>query len=245
MSDLERRLRDALHGAAEQPPSGLMEAVRRRHRRFQIRAGASVAAVIAALAIASPAVAGALSHHDAGESGPVPAAGRTSHPTVYSSHHPHPSAAPGTVLVGCGDLPNSGNIGSKAVPGRPDRGLPLRFLPGGHSSGRLRLYVAIAVLKGLHPGTQVVVRVPSAYRGDLRFLYANSLLPGTKYTMRSGAAGVTFVACSTSQETVPMPGVTDYYGAYLVRGARCVPVHVWVAGRLAPAVIRLGACQGH
>lgn len=241
MSDLERRLRDALHGASEQPPSGLMDAVRRRHRRFQIRAGVSAAAVIAAVAIASPAVAGALSHHHAG---PIPAAGRASHPTAHSSH-PHPSAAPGTVLVGCGDLPNSGNIGSKAVPGRSDGALPLSFLPGGHSSGRLRLYVAIAVLKGLHPGTQVVVRVPSAYRSDLRFLYADSLMPGTKYTMRSGEAGVTFVACSTSQETVPVPGVTDYYGAYLVRGARCVPVKVWTPGRTNPAVIRLGACQGH
>jgi hypothetical protein len=41
---------------------------------------------------------------------------------------------------------------------------------------------------------------------------------------------------------VPMPGVTDYYGSYLVRGTRCVPVHVWVAGRRVPAVIRLGDC---
>jgi hypothetical protein len=243
MSDLERRLRDALHGVAEQPPSGLLEAVRRRHRRYQIRTGASVAAVIAAVAIASPNVAGALTHHGPGGDGQAPAAGRTSHPTVRSSH-PRPQAAPGTVLVGCGSGPNAGRLARLSQYHTRGRALPLSFLDGGHSSGRIRLYVAIAVLRGMRPGSTVVVRVPRAYRSDLRFLYADSLAPGTKYTMHSGEAGVTFAACSPSQETVHA-AYTDYYGGYLVLGARCVPVNIWAPGRKIPAVIRLGACQGH
>jgi hypothetical protein len=237
MGDLERRLRDALHSATEQPPSGLMEAVRRRHRRYQIRTGAGAAAVIAAIAIATPPIAVALhSGSTGGRHGIEPRAAQTSGPPARS----RVTAAPGTVLVGCRDLPNAGSIGHRNLNG--SRRMPLTFLPGGHSSGRIRLYVAIAVLKGVRPGFAVVLRVPPAYRGDLRFLYADSLAPGTKYTMHSGEAGVTFAACRPGQETDPDPGVTDYYGGYLVLGARCVPVDVWAPGRPHPAVIRLGAC---
>jgi hypothetical protein len=243
MSDLERRLRDAMKGAAEQPPSGLMEAVRRRHRRYQIRTGAGAAAVIAAVAIAAPPVAGALRSGDSGGHGHGPVAGHTSH-TIAPSPRPHASAAPGTALVGCGSGPNAGQLSRLAHYRASGQPLPLRFLDGGHSSGRIRLYVAIAVLKGLRPGMAVVVTVPRADRGDLRFLYADSLTPGTRYTMHSGEAGVTFVACSPSQETFPSPGMTDYYGAYIVRGTRCVPVNVRIPAWRKAGVIRLGACQG-
>lgn len=243
MSDLERRLRDALHAAEQPPPAGLLDAVRRRHRQHKIRAGAGMAAVVAAVAIAVPPVAGALRSGGSGGHGKGPVAGRTTH-AIAPSPSPHASAAPGTALVGCGSGPNSGQLARLSTYHSSGRPLPLRFLDGGHSSGRIRLYVAIAVLKGLRPGTAVVVTVPRAYRGDLRFLYADSLMPGTKYTMRSGEAGVTFVACSTSQETFPSPGMTDYYGAYIVRGTRCVPVTVKIPARRQAGVIRLGACQG-
>jgi hypothetical protein len=121
------------------------------------------------------------------------------------------------------------------------------FLDGGHSSGPIRLYVAIVVVAGLKPGSVVVVRVAPGSCGDLRFLYGpmDSLNPGTRYTMRSGEAGVTFVACSPDQQIVRSSRYTDYYGGYLVRGARCVPVLVFVPGRARPFHIGLGACPGH
>lgn len=51
MSDLQERLRDAITASVEgaQPSSGLMAAVRRRHRRWLLRVSAAAAAVVAAV----------------------------------------------------------------------------------------------------------------------------------------------------------------------------------------------------
>jgi hypothetical protein len=242
MTDLERRLRAALHAAVEEPPPGLMEAVLRRHRRHRVRLGASLVAVLTAAAVAAPPVAGAL--RGGGVHGPaMTPAGH--HLRAPGPAHRHVTAAAGTVLDGCHGSPNAGNIGRVGrLPG--PAALPLHFLDGGHSSGPLRLYVAIAVLTELRPGSVAIVRVPAAYRRDLRFLYGpgDSLNPGTRYTMRSGEAGVTFEACRAAQQIVRSGTITDYYGGYLVRGARCVPVRVWVPGREHPVTIKLGACAG-
>ncbi|HUZ52061.1 MAG TPA: hypothetical protein VMU94_05985 [Streptosporangiaceae bacterium] len=156
-----------------------------------------------------------------------------------------PVAAAGTVLSGCGGA-NLGALGRnwQALP--YVKAGPLWFLADGHSSGPVRLYVAVAVLDGLRPGSVVVARVAPAGRPYLRFLYgpSDSLNPGTRYTARSGEPGVTFVACPQSQQIVPSPRITDYYGGYLVKGARCVPVRVWVPGRAGPILIHLGSCPG-
>lgn len=234
MSELERRLRAALHAASEQPPPGLMEAVLRRHRRHRIRVGASLVAVVAAVAVAVPPLAGALrgTQRVPVAMRPVPAQG---------SHGVRPHAAPGTVLSGCAGA-NPGAVGVLKPAGPAV--LPLRFMPGGHSSGHIRLYVAIVVLRHVPPGAVVVVRVPAAHSSDLRFLYgpADGLEPGTRYTMHSGEAGVTFEACRT-QPSAKGP-LTDYYGGYLVRGRRCVPVRVWVPSTRQHGTVRLGACPG-
>ena len=104
----------------------------------------------------------------------------------------------------------------------------------------------IVVITGVRPGSASVVRVAPAGRADLRFLFGpnDSLNPGTRYTMRSGEAGVTFFACqpgSGAGGTVPY---TDYYGGMLVAGQRCVPVEVWPPGAARPVTVRLGACPG-
>jgi hypothetical protein len=237
MNDFERRLRDALRAASEQPPPGLMDAVMRRHKRHQFRLGASLVAVAAAVAVAVSPVTNALrSGSPGGPAGPRrPASSRV---------HPGRSlAAAGTVLSGCAAA-NSGSVGAdwRSRPGTAHAG-PLWFLDGGHSKGRLRLYVAVVVLQGqLKPGSVVVVKVAPAGQRYLRFLYgpADSLSSAATYTMRSGESGVTFQACA------PMPpGITDYYGGFLIDGARCVPAQVWLPGRARPALIRLGACAGY
>lgn len=247
MTDLERRLRAALHGASEQAPPGLMEAVLRRHKRHRIRVGASVLAVCVAAALAMPPLAGALG---SGGGGGAPAmSGRgTPGPALPS---PRPVAAPGTVLSGCANS-NLGALGSdwKAYPSTKVG--PIWFLAGSTAAGQrlgggLSLHVAIVVLDGLRSGSVVVVRVAPSSRGDLRFLYGpmDSLNPGTRYTLRSGEAGVTFVACSPDQQIVRSSRYTDYYGGFLVRGTRCVPVRVWVPDRAHPLTVRLGVCPGH
>ncbi len=248
MSELERRLRDALHGTAEPPPAGLLPAVLRRHRRHQVRLGASLVAVVAAAAIAVPSIAGALRPGGGGHgNGPGPAAG---HLRTTAPPHRHPAAALGTVLAGCAGS-NIGQLGRNwkspaAIHAGPLWVLP-ETLPGGSRvSGRpgpdaIRLYVAIVLLDGVRPGSVVVIRTHSH---DLRFLYSrhDSLSPGVQYSMRSGESGVTFVSCTPGQQTFRAP-YTDYYGAYLVRGKRCVRASAGIPGRPHPVPIRLGDCQ--
>jgi len=244
MSDFERRLRDALHGAAESAPPGLLAAVMRRHRRRKLRVGAVVLAVATAAALAVPPVSAALRGTGRG-AGPPPAA-----PPSRASR---PVTAPRMVLAGCDDA-NIGAIGAHWRSGATHAAGPLWFIDGGHSPGRaqsgsIRLYVAIAVLDGLKPGSVVVLRVAPGWQQDLRFLYGSSdmMTPRTQHLPRlagHGELGVTLRACSPAEQTVPSRHYTDYYGGYLIRGARCVPVRAWLPGRTHPVTIRLGACAG-
>jgi len=242
MTEFERRLRAALHDVAEPVPAGLLEAIVRRHRQHRLRMGAGVLAAVTAATLAVPSVTAMLRTEST-----HPPAGRTA-----ESPSRWPGAAAGTVLSGC----SGANIGSV---GRHWRSVaqheigPVWLIDGGHSaagrrssgqpSSAIQLYVAIVVVSGVRPGSVVVLRVPAAHRHDLRFLYGpkDYLSPGRRYTMRSGEKGVTFEECRPDQGVVRSPA-TNYYGGYLVRGARCVPVQVWVHGRGHPATIRLGAC---
>jgi hypothetical protein len=228
MDDLERDLRAAMHAAAEPPPAGLLAAVRRRHRRHRRRVGAGCVLAVAALALAAPPVTHALR-------GAAP--GRP--PVAPAIAAPTPTAAPGTVLSGCGSA-IIGQLGSHWRTGGREAG-PLWFLSGGHSRGRLQVYVLITVITGVRPGAAVVVRVAPEGRPYLRFLFGpqDSLQAGTPYTMGSGEAGVTFTACAAGSGLY-----TDYYGGMLVAGQRCVPVDVWPPGTARPITVRLGACAG-
>lgn len=99
----------------------------------------------------------------------------------------------------------------------------------------------ITVITAVRPGSVVLVRVAPAGRPYLRFLFGpqDSLNAGTRYTMSSGEAGVTFAVCP------PGAGLyADYYGGVLVRDQRCVPVDVWLPGAARPIKVRLGACAG-
>ncbi|HYS32370.1 MAG TPA: hypothetical protein VEM58_08925 [Streptosporangiaceae bacterium] len=248
MTDMERRLRAALRAATEPAPPGLLDAVLRRHRRHRMRVGASLVAVLAVAVLAVSSLTGGLHGglHDGTRGG-------VGSPVLSSPSRParQPVAAPGTVLSGCGGGANAGALGRHWKSFPLTRVGPLLFLNGGRRDGAVRrntisLYVAIAVLDKVTPGSVVVVRVAPGWRRDLRFLYGprDSLNPGTRYTMRSGESGVTFVACRPDQEFFPSHKITDYYGGFLVRGPRCVPVHVRVPGRARRLTVHLGACPG-
>lgn len=60
MDDLECRLRAAMSAATSRPPEGLIDGIRRRHRRHLVRVAAGLAAVIATLALVAPPAAHAL-----------------------------------------------------------------------------------------------------------------------------------------------------------------------------------------
>jgi hypothetical protein len=231
MSDIEERLRAAMLAAAEPPPPGLMHGVRRKHRRRLRRVTAAWVSGLGALAVAGPAVTSSLL--DGAGSG-APAA---------------PVAAPGTVLSGC----------TIANPGEEDmaswrnglRAGPVSFLQQVSAPARLEspanygphLYAAVVILAGLTAETTVVVRPAPGARASIRFLYGpGDSLSQPTYTMRSGEAGVTFVACPAGTGS-PHQKVTDYWGGYLIPGRRCVPIDVWAQGRARPYATRVGDCQ--
>jgi hypothetical protein len=121
MDDFERRLADAMSATASPPPTGLMEGIRRRHRRHLIRVVAGFAAVIAALALAAPPAAHALR---SAEHVPGPAVGGLSTASPCPSNipgffgcsryvGPGASASPQTCPVFCGPPASS----AKAAPG--------------------------------------------------------------------------------------------------------------------------------
>lgn len=249
MTDIESRLRAAMQTMLTEPrPTGTLAGVRRRHRRHLARVAAACTAALLAIAAGAQPAANALRSTAANT-----APGRSGH------HRPAPpkpasvpSAAPGTVLSGC-SMANPG-------PALPDfqrgavRAGPLYFTPGdaavsrkaraGQVAGPPKLYVVVVVISGLSPGKTVAVTAAPAYRRYIRFLFGpnDSLNPGTTYTMASGEAGVTFVACS--RETgYTNQSVTDYYGGFLISGNRCVPVDVRLARRPGPIIARLGACR--
>ena len=241
MDDLERELRSALRSVTEPPPAGLLQAVLRRHRRRRRRVGAGCVAAVAAVALVTPAVTQALRPARSGPA-PGPSTGSQSVPAPW----PTVTAAPGTVFTGCGTDDPGGGLGSRWRTGAVQAG-PLWFLNGGHSDGRLRLYVVIAVITGTRPGSAVVVRVAPPGRPYLRFLFGprDSLSAGTRYSLRSGEAGVTFQACDAPQGFADLSyPYTYYYGGMLLAGRRCVPVNVWPPGAASPLSVRLGSCPG-
>ena len=127
MSDLlERRLRDAMIWAAEPPPPGLIEGVRRRRQRHLRRATVSCVAVAAAIALAIVPVAHALRAGLPERPGHVRQA-RARALALGAG----PTAAPGTVLAGC-DNANVGQAASGSLPpnwrGRAAQGQPA-FVP--------------------------------------------------------------------------------------------------------------------
>jgi hypothetical protein len=244
MTDLERRLREALHSVSHQAPPGLAEAVARRHRRHRTRLAAGTLAVVAAAALAAPALASALS----ARSGHVATHGSSTRPHQRAAGHRAAPlrAAPGTVLSGCNGSADGGQVGPNWRANVIGGTGPIWFNNGGHSRGPIRLYVSVVVLT-VRPGSAIIVRVAPAGRPYLRFLYGprDSMNPGTRYSMRSGESGVTFAGCNLGPGAGGPAGVTNYYGGFLVKGARCVPVQAWIPGRARPVLFHLGACARH
>lgn len=254
MTDFDDQLRAAMASADEPPPAGLIDGIRRRHRPHISRASVACLAVLAAIVIGIPPVTHGLqsvSRQSSRDSASAGQSAGSSSPGPMQASGAAPAAAPGTVLAGC-DRANVGQAASSNLPRYWRRAGtaagPFRFLePGGSGSvGRkLVLHVTAVVITGVKPGSAVVVRVAPAGRQYLRFLYgpADSLDAGTTYTMASEESGVTFVMCPLDGNLASAEPITDYYGGWLVDGARCVPVDVFLPGRANPIRISLGACH--
>jgi hypothetical protein len=234
MSEIERRLRAAMHAAVDDltPPAGLLEQVRARRRRRRAATGA--AALVAVGALAVPPV--ALAVHGRGA-----AAGGPGAPSV-SAPAPVARAAPGTVLDACASAIGE-NLGldwrRQSVHVGPLWFIGLRQQSAtyyGHST------VAIGGLAvAVQNNTKAWVTVAGAARGYFRFLFRQSdFTAGVNghYTVADGEAGVTFVGCPAGQSWAVPAGITLYGGYYLIAGSpRQVALDIWTPAKRKPTRI--------
>jgi hypothetical protein len=269
VTDIESRLRAAMRSVADQPPAGLLDGVRRRHRRHLERVTVGCAAAVLAVAVGAQPVAHALrgpGEHGGGSPSagqlngysivvglgrPTPALRIITGPMAAAPPAPGANAGGHVVRASCADA-NPGSVGASwARHATRLAGQTLWLISygigrdsGGRASGP-NLYPAVLVIAGVRPGATVTVKVAAGAQGQLRFLYGpdESAGPASRLTMHSGTDGVALVACRSGAGPAPEPrDVTVYNGAYLVRGDICVPVHVWLPGRKRPVTTTLGRC---
>ena len=232
MTEMERRLRAAMHAAVadEQPPANLLQRIRARRKRHRATVAVACVAVVAAGALlmspAGSALRGGLA------------------PARPSASVPAPRAARGTVLESCSrqiDVLNG-----------PDRGQSIRVGP--------LLLVGLRQDVGIQPdrgygigGLEVAIRdnawarvsVANGARLYFRFLFGRSdFVDGVngRYTIKDGEPGVTFAGCSADAAGNSPPGYTLYGGYFLVsKPPRCVSLEVWTTASDRPARVTFAA----
>jgi hypothetical protein len=226
MTDFERRLRDAMAAAAEPPPAGLMDGVRRRHRRHLWRVGAASLAAIAVAGIAVPVGAREVS------GGPPPAAGRPAAASPTARPTARPTAAPGTVLRDC-QSSNGGTVSANWQESSVHAGpVWFIFMRPKHAGQRLTSgpVTASAMVIAITNGHMAVVTAAPATKGRYRFLstFNND---GRPYTMAEGEAGLTLVGCpagpaGTGIPNSYAPGLTMFWEGYITDIRGCIPLEV-------------------
>ena len=238
MTDFEARLRAAMESsvAGEQPPPGLAELVRRRHRRHTARvAVVAIAVVLAAAAAVSPARSALL--------------GRGTTPVMSPS-----SASPGASRAaaaghgqyyGCG----SQTLGALGPHWRQEatHAGPIWFINNGiapdfrfrNLDGTLK---AVPLIVMVQDNTTAWVQPQAGEGRYFRFL------PGfnttNEYALRDGQAEATFVSCS-DRAAMYGSGFTEYYIGIIVAGPRCIPIDVRTPDARSPAraVLQFGRCD--
>lgn len=241
MTEFERRLRAAMAAAAEPPPAGLLDAIRRRHRRHVRRVGAACLGAVAAVAIAVPLVAHGVRTGPAGR-------GPASHPSALP--RPPAAAQPGAVRRDCGSS-NAGTLGRNwkaySVHAGPVWFIYVRSNRTGSSRSRLTIgkptgsAMVIAVRNGR---TATVTDAPAA-AGRFRFL-ADFNGGGKPYTMTEGAPSLTMSGCPAGPAGTHIPasyapGLTMFWQGYVTDLRGCVPLEVRPSGAAEQATVTVPA----
>jgi hypothetical protein len=245
MTDFERRLRAAMAAAAEPPPAGLLDGIRRRHRRHVRRVGAACFAAVAAVGIAAPLVTRGIL---AGPAGAGPAV--ITSPALPTST---PTAAPGTVLRDC-QSNNNGTLGSNwkahSVHAGPVWFIYARLKAGASSSQRLAVgkLTASAMVIAVSNGRTAVVTDAPAAGGRFRFL-ASFNSGGNPYTLAEGAPGLTLVGCPAGPAGTDIPesyapGLTMFWEGYVTDLRGCIPLEVRTSPASQPIRVILSAANG-
>jgi len=234
MSDLERRLTAALHETFDDalPPPRLLDLIMRRHRRHRLRrnmAGVAAAAIAVVLPIA------------------IPALHRSPAPRVPARVKPA-TAQPGTILETCRDQISGGDYGPNWQAPSVQAG-PLWFVnvrPTAHASkdqSSPRPFGTLPV--NMRDGTYAWMRVVGPSRHAFRFLYGDAGTGGS-YTLRDGQEGVTFAACRPGQDTSVYPGITEFWGGFVVaKVPECVTLDVWTRPSSRPIQVTLAIGPAH
>jgi hypothetical protein len=235
MTDFERRLRDAMAAAAEPAPAGLIDGIRRRHRRHLWRVGAASLAAVAVAGIAVPVGAREVS----GRPAPAAASPAAASPTGT------PTAAPGTVLRDC-QSSDGGTVSPDWQESSVHAG-PVWFIfmrPKNASqrlaSGKL---TASAMVIAIANGKTAVVTAGPATAGRYRFL-ATFNNEGQPYTMAEGAPGLTLGGCPAGPAgtNIPKsyaPGLTMFWEGYVTDLRGCIPLEVRTSAASAPVRVTI------
>jgi hypothetical protein len=230
MTDFERRLREAMAAASEPPPAGLIDGIRRRHRRHLWRVGAASLAAVAVAGIAVPVGAREVS----GRPGPAATSPTAVSPTAT------PTAAPGTVLRDC-QSSNGGTVSpnwqESSVHAGPVWFIFMRPENAGQplASGKL---TESAMVIAIANGKTAVVTAGPATAGRYRFL-ATFNNGGRPYTMTEGAPGLTLAGCpagpaGTNIPASYAPGLTMFWEGYVTDLRGCIPLEVRTSAASAP-----------
>lgn len=241
--------------AAGPPPAGLLDAIRRRHRRHVRRVGAACLGAVAAVAIAVPLVAHGIPTGPAGRGpgGRLPAASsptRLPGPSASPLPAQPPFAPPGAARRDCANN-NGGTLGRNWKAFSVQAG-PVWFIyvrsshnaspRSGLTRGKPK---AFAVIIAISNGRTATVTDAPAARGRLRFL-AGFHSNGKPYTMTEGAPGLTLAGCpagpvGTNIPASYAPGLTMFWQGFVTDLRGCVPLEVRASGAVRPIRVTVPA----
>jgi hypothetical protein len=255
MTEFERRLRAAMAAATEPAPAGLLDGIRRRHRRHLWRVGTACVGAVAAVAIAVPLLTQGIRTNPAvrGPGGGLPAASSPVPVPRFSLAPfgvPPPATMPSTVVRDCANN-NNGTLGRNWMAYSVHAG-PVWFIyvrSKGARSSRSRLTVGkpagSAMVIAIRNGHTATVTDAPAARQRFRFL-AHFNGNGKPYTMFEGAASLTMRGCPAGPvgTNIPKsyaPGLTMFWQGYVSDLRGCVPLQVRASLAARPVTVTVPA----
>ena len=252
MTEFEDRLRAAMAAAAGPPPAGLLDGIRRRHRRHVRRVTTACVAVVAFGLAGTLVSRGVLaSPGGGGRAGPA-ATGPAALPSASTARPA--TAAPGTVLRDCQSA-NPGTLGSGWKAQSVHAG-PVWFIyarPGSIRSpgrplatGKVRVNAMIIAVSNAR--TAVVTASPGL-GGRLRFL-AN-VSAGQRASLAEGAPGLTLAGCPAAAPGVARgpaayaPWLTMFWQGYVTDLRGCLSLQVRTSPARPPVRVTVAPAGGN
>ena len=252
MTEFEDRLRAAMAAAAGPPPAGLLDGIRRRHRRHVRRVTTACVAVVAFGLAGTLVSRGVLaSPGGGGPAGPA-ATGPAALPSASTARPA--TAVPGTVLRDCQSA-NPGTLGSGWKAQSVHAG-PVWFIyarPGSIRSpgwplatGKVRVNAMIIAVSNAR--TAVVTASPGL-GGRLRFL-AN-VSAGQRASLAEGAAGLTLAGCPAAAPGVARgpaayaPWLTMFWQGYVTDLRGCLSLQVRTSPARPPVRVTVAPAGGN